>query len=297
MFSSDDTLIALLERFAPGAQLDALVRLTGGVSAEVFRLDFNAVSGSRQSVVLRVHGDRHAGHTAELEYQLLSALYENGLPVAEPLAIDASGKVMPQPYLIMTFVEGVTIIPPGETDKRIATMAALLVDIHAAKKSNLPELPLRLDPLPEVLDFLPEGDEWQALRDCLQRIPATAYTEEPKLLHGDYWPENILWQGDRIAAVLDWEDAAIGDPLSDVAAAGLELRYKFGVQAMHEFTRAYAAHQPLDSRRLALWRIYVAAAAQRYMGAWGLEPEYEAHMRSEALACIREAGEEISVSG
>ncbi|MEQ8691366.1 MAG: phosphotransferase, partial [Pseudomonadales bacterium] len=158
-------------------------------------------------------------------------------------------------------------------------------------------LPLRLDPLPEVLDFLPEGDEWQALRDCLQRIPATAYTEEPKLLHGDYWPENILWQGDRIAAVLDWEDAAIGDPLSDVAAAGLELRYKFGVQAMHEFTRAYAAHQPLDSRRLALWRIYVAAAAQRYMGAWGLEPEYEAHMRSEALACIREAGEEISVSG
>jgi hypothetical protein len=41
---------------------------------------------------------------------------------------------------------------------------------------------------------------------------------------------------------------------------------------------------------LALWQVYVAAAAQHFMGDWGLAPALEAHMRREALASIQEAG-------
>jgi hypothetical protein len=40
---------------------------------------------------------------------------------------------------------------------------------------------------------------------------------------------------------------------------------------------------------LALWQVYVAAAAQRHMGAWGLERAREDHMRQTALRQIREA--------
>jgi len=57
------------------------------------------------------------------------------------------------------------------------------------------------------------------------------------------------WQGNRMQYVLrgaltviDWEDAAIGDPLADIACCRLELRYKFGQEAAQRFTRAYARH-------------------------------------------------------
>ena len=59
---------------------------------------------------------------------------------------------------------------------------------------------------------------------------------------------------------------------------------------MQRFTRAYVKHRVVDRDRLALWQVYVAAAAQRFMGEWGLDPTLEAHMRIEALTSIREAG-------
>ena len=109
-------------------------------------------------------------------------------------------------------------------------------------------------------------------------------------MHGDFWPENLLWQNGAVAAILDWEDAAVGDPLSDVACCRVELRYKFGKASMQRFTQAYARHREVNRERLALWQVYVAAAAQRFMGEWGLAPALEARMRREALASIREAG-------
>ena len=126
-------------------------------------------------------------------------------------------------------------------------MAGALADIHELCTDDLPELPRRNDPLPEVFDYLPSGDEWQALEAHLRGLQGTAYAGQPCLLHGDYWPENILWgENGEIAAVLDWEDAALGDPLSDVAACRVELRYKFGVDAMGRFTRAYEQRLPVD---------------------------------------------------
>ena len=108
----------------------------------------------------------------------------------------------------------------------------MLLKIHDAPIADLPELPDRLDPLPEIFDYIPSGASWQGLTDYLDGLSDTEYQGEPKLLHGDFWPENIIWNNNDIAAVLDWEDAAIGDPVSDLACSRLEIRYKFGYQGM-----------------------------------------------------------------
>ena len=201
-------------------------------------------------------------------------------------------------------------------------MAACLSQVHGTPTAALPALPKRLDPLPELLDFLPATAEWSAFREHLQRLENTGFTGAPVLLHGDFWPENLIWRDGRIAGVLDWEDAAMGDPLSDVACASLELRYLYGETGAKTFENAYARRggpvsnpkgsqaqsapaasarsespdglEPeqgfaLDPQRYALWRAYVAAAAQQAMGAWGLEPSREAHMRRVALDSLREA--------
>jgi len=281
---------SIVTRLYPGAKLKAMDRLTGGVSADVHRLDLSLPDGGNISLVLRAHGASHSGHSAELEHQLLQALHRSGVPVPEPLLVDVSGSLLAVPFLVMAFVEGTSVVPSGKESQNIDLMADALANIHSMPATSLPTLPLRNDPLPDVLEYLPEGPAWQDLRAHLATQVDTAYRYSPKLLHGDFWPENLLWHNGAIAAILDWEDAALGDPLSDVACARVELRYKYGKASMERFTRTYARHHGVDRARLALWQVYVAAAAQKFMGGWGLEPAREAHMRAEALASIREAG-------
>lgn len=40
---------------------------------------------------------------------------------------------------------------------------------------------------------------------------------DPVFRHGDIWFGNILVEGDRVTGIIDWEDAAIGDPALDLA--------------------------------------------------------------------------------
>ena len=291
-----DAHTSIVTRLYPGATLLRATRLAGGVSADVSRLDVQLPDGSTTRIVLRAHGASHGGHDADLEYRLLGALHRSGLPVPEPLLVDTSGTILADPYLVIEFVDGSSALPAGEEDRHLEAMADLLARIHAFPLEGLPPLPARTDPMPEVFDYLPEGDEWRPLATLLHALTDSTYREQPVLLHGDFWPQNLLWRSGTIAAVLDWEDAAIGDPLSDVAGSGLELRYLYGAAGMTRFTDACARHRAVDPRRLALWQVYVAAAAQHFMGRWGLDAAREAHMRSQALATLREASAVLMAS-
>jgi aminoglycoside phosphotransferase (APT) family kinase protein len=281
----------------PGAQLAFAERLTGGVSAEVHRLDLRWPDGRGERLVLRAHGATHNGHPAALEYALLATLRDLGVPVAEPLQLDDTRQLLPEPYLILAFVEGTTAIPATQADRCISRMGELLAQVHDTPIAALPKLPHRTAPLPELFDYLPTGPAWRELTAQLRDITDAPYAGDLRLLHGDFWPENLLWQTDDQVVILDWEDAALGDPLSDVASARVELRYKFGRDAMTAFTQAYARHHAVEPRRLALWQIYVAAAAAHFMSQWRLDPAREAHMRAEALASIREAAAALRQAG
>ena len=59
----------------------------------------------------------------------------------------------------------------------------------------------------------------ERIRDMLASAWPFPRPNPPALLHGDYWPGNILWKDGRLAAVIDWEDACLGDPLVDLAMA------------------------------------------------------------------------------
>jgi aminoglycoside phosphotransferase (APT) family kinase protein len=246
-------------------------------------------------VVLRAHGPTHGGHDAQLEYDLLRAVARLGLPVPEALAADASCRHLAYPYVILSFAEGESIFPESSADRCIAEMAQTLADIHDSDVASLPpQLPKLLRPLPELLEFWPQGPEFDALRVRLLDADVEAYDGAPVLLHGDFWPANLIWRDGRIAAILDWENAALGDPLADVACTDLELRYLVGAAGAQEFRNAYVKRRPVPARRFALWQVYVAAAAQHFMGKWGLEPAKEAHMRRTALSALRDAAATLS---
>ena len=218
-----DAFEAIIAQALPGARIVASRPLKGGVSADVTLLEIECGYGSTRQCVLREHGVRHSGHPPKLEFQLLRALHDFGLPVARPLTFhsaDASGAA---PYVLSEYAAGSTAISASDADTRIDAMAWQLVAIHEAPTHALPTLPSRVDPQSELMGFLPDTTDWDPLRKRIAKLGPQPFDGAPGLLHGDYWPANIVWQDSRIAAVIDWEDAAVGVPKTDYASARLEM--------------------------------------------------------------------------
>jgi aminoglycoside phosphotransferase (APT) family kinase protein len=67
--------------------------------------------------------------------------------------------------------------------------------------------------------------------------------------------------------VIDWEDAAVGDPLADLAISRLDLLWIYGRQPMEAFTRHYLANTTIDLRSLPYWDLYAARRLARLAGA------------------------------
>lgn len=110
-----------------------------------------------------------------------------------------------------------------------------------------------------------------------------------RLLHGELWPGNTLWRGGTLSAALDWEDAALGDPLADVGKTRLELLFFQGDRAMQDVTRAYAGATGADLTALPSWDLHAALRPCRRLHTWGLEPEAERTMRERHAWFVRAA--------
>ncbi|MEO9469313.1 phosphotransferase [Parasphingorhabdus sp.] len=283
----------LVSAHIPGAVIKDAESMIGGVSADAMLIDIQLPGDGTRKLVLREHGENHFGHEAELEFRLLECLYSLGVKVPKPLGFNSNEGTGQHPYVLLEYIDGTTDMPSSALESCITAAADKLISIHDLPTDSLPELPQRFDPLPELLDFLPDEAEWDELRSSLSRMNSTAFTGKSVLLHGDYWPSNIIWEDGTIVGVIDWEDSAIGDPLSDVACACLELRYIHGNSGAQLFLDVYSVRCEVDPLRFALWQANVAAAGNRNMGEWGLEPSRVQAMRKVALESIREAGRVI----
>ena len=239
----------------PGCRLLSATRLVGGVSAEVTALELETENGPRKIVVRRYgEGDLSVRpRVAFEEFSLLTLLQGPGLPVPAPLLCDETGQLLPSPFIVTSFVEADGLTPP--LADMMAVMAAFLARLHHLKLSA------------ETMSFLPSRPLPLGVRRC-----------EPVLLHGDFWTGNILWRQGELAAVLDWEDAVLGDPQADVAGARLELLWALGVDAMELFTAAYrqASGDPL--RDLPVFDAAEADRVGSWVAGWGLAPEQERRM-------------------
>ena len=100
------------------------------------------------------------------------------------------------------------------------------------------------------------------------------------LLHGDFWPGNLLWNNGQLVGIIDWEDAAIGDPLADLAKCRLEFLGAFGQLAVINFTDCYLPKTPaIDPTDVPFWDLCMAMLMQTKLAAWKLEPKAEQAMQ------------------
>lgn len=174
-------------------------------------------------------------HDMVREYRVISALAGTDVPVAHAVALCTDTAVLGAPFYVMSFVDGVVLDRP-EPLARLDTGAAravceqlmdTLVALHAVDPAAV-----------GLADFgRPEGflarqvkrwhGQWQAsqteprsaLVPLVERLTATVPEQSPPaIVHGDYRLTNVMFRPDfsGIAAVVDWEMATLGDPLTDV---------------------------------------------------------------------------------
>jgi aminoglycoside phosphotransferase (APT) family kinase protein len=209
---------------------------------------------------------------AENEFKVLQLATELGLAAPTPYYLDRSGIIFSRPFLVIEFVEGKPEFPSAPRADFTAQLAKHLALIHGAdySKQSISFLPKSTNQCVETswkqptlaLPALDVGD----LRVNLEKVSSPAQQNKPALLHGDYWPGNILWQDDTLVAVIDWEDAQIGDPLIDFAISRLDILWILGANALQSFTDHYQSLMDIDYRNLPYWDLCAALRLARLIG-------------------------------
>jgi aminoglycoside phosphotransferase (APT) family kinase protein len=217
----------------PVRQLSSARLIAGGKSNLTYE-----VSGGGQSWVLRRPPVGHllaTAHDMAREYRVMAALAGTGVPVPGTYALCTDESVIGAPFYLMDKIDGTAFRTASELAplgrERVREISLRLVDALVALHE--------VDPADVGLaDFgRPEGflerqvRRWSAqlegsrsrdlpaadeLRDLLaSNVPAES---APGIVHGDYRLDNVLINGsDRPAAIIDWEMATIGDPITDLA--------------------------------------------------------------------------------
>lgn len=185
------------------------------------------------------HGEHAAtAHDVEREYRFMAALGTSEIPVPTVVGFCSDPGVIGAPFFVTEYVDGVVLHTTADAERSFgpsirtrcgvrfieAQVAIHSLDFDAAglgefhrpggyvsrqirrwSKQYEAVASRELDLYPAVLAAL------------LARLPAD---ERPALVHGDFHLDNAIFKpsGD-VAAVLDWELAAIGDPLADFGMA------------------------------------------------------------------------------
>ena len=271
-----DKLERLASRIYDDVQLLAWRRMAGGSSARTLELELGLADGGARRVVARQYGERDLSQNpcvAECEYRLLSVAARLGLPTPKPLLLGEPGRDWPSAFIVIERVDGEPDFAPRDLDAHLRQMAGTLAAIHAvdADAAGLDFLPPQADSVASRLRRTPNGAglglSQDRIADALRAVWPLRSRNRPSLLHGDFWPGNVLWKQGKLAAVIDWEDARIGEPLSDLANARLELMWAFGWDAARRFTRMYQDAAQVDAAHLPYWDLCAALGTASNFGA------------------------------
>ncbi len=288
----------VVKKFDSQCRLLRFWQLEGGVSARITALEIERADGQTQKLLMRQHGEidlKRNPNIAADEYKLLHLLHSAGLSVPKPYFVDLSGEIFPTPYIVIEFIDGKTEFDPPHWSDFLNQMAVHLAKIHAldCSKTDLSFLPEKAQAITRKLNARPalldESLQEGRIRNALEKAWPFPQLNEPVLLHGDFHLGNILWKDEQLAAIIDWEDAEIGDPLADVANCRLELLWMFGIDAMREFTNRYQSLTTFDFSMLPYWDLIAALRPAFKLSKWGLDEITKKQMQERHSVFVEQA--------
>jgi aminoglycoside phosphotransferase (APT) family kinase protein len=219
-----------------------LKQLVGGASNVTVRVQ----SGEHDWVLRRppLRGALPTANDMLREYRLQAALASAraGLPLATMVDACDDLEVIGAPFYVMERLSGfahnsasLAALPDSDVHEVGLALADALAQLHRVDPANLAAMAEFLRPEPYADRQLRRwSGQWQrsqqasnlADEPALDRVFAQLAATKPavppaRVVHGDFGLANVLYDPTtptRVQAVLDWELAAVGDPLADLGA-------------------------------------------------------------------------------
>jgi aminoglycoside phosphotransferase (APT) family kinase protein len=208
--------------------------ISGGFSKFTMGITLSRAKALPENIILRGDADATFGGASVVdEYRLIKVLYENGVAVPKPLALEETGKVFGSRFLLVEKNPGIIIghmfnLPTTQNEAVSKDIAAQLAAIHrvpVAALDNLRDADIRSSE--KALAWIDEGfNAWKPLSmpspvfeaafEWLRRNAALNDKAPRTLVHGDFGLNNLLIENNKVSTILDWEFAHIGNPAYDL---------------------------------------------------------------------------------
>ena len=263
-----DRLQAIVHEAVPGSRLLSVGSAFGAFTNDVIVVECKERTGRAFKLVIKnfVDEPEFASKCAQASFRALEMSKTLSVPVPQPILKDETGELLGAPGLITSFVEGRQIASPKDTSAWAQELAELLLLIHNVRPPIV-DKGLLFEGQEEALFILRDyaarerlghplsNDIYGAVGDLLSHLkPAPAV-----LLHMDYWQGNVLWHGDHISAVVDWDFASYGDPAIDVAYFRMNMYLRGIKPAADIFLRRYEEVSGRALKNLGFWEVVAAA--------------------------------------
>jgi aminoglycoside phosphotransferase (APT) family kinase protein len=180
------------------------------------------------------------------------------LPAPRLIDADLQGVVAGVPVTLETLVSGTTAWAPPSSAERLRTAGAALARVHAVAIAPRDHLPFRPRPI-AVDDFAADRRAERMPTTPLLRAADELITAhglppgEAVYLHGDVWPGNLVWTGDKITALIDWKTAGVGAPGVDLCELRKQVAITFGPDAPALVLDGWERATGTKARDVAYW--------------------------------------------
>lgn len=188
-----------------------------------------------------------SAHAVDREFRVQSALAGTDVPVARMYALCEDDSVIGSMFYVMGLVEGVNHVDPRlpgmEPEARGAVVGEMNRVLAALHDVDVAAVGLG--------DYGPDGNyyerqigrwtkqyratetgpvpEMDALIEAVtERMPGD--DGQRGLVHGDFRLDNMVFDGGRMAALLDWELSTLGHPYADLAAVVMQWQMPAGAE-------------------------------------------------------------------
>jgi len=286
--------------------------LVGGGSCEAFAVD----RGSARWVLRRAprHANVSSAHDVLREFKILDAIKDEPVATPRPVISCDDSSVFGAPFFVMERIDGSAILThvpeqwattPESQGRALEELIDALVSIHAVdwRACGLGDLAHGGEYLPhQITRWLAQLASYESRElPTAIRLAEWLNTHRPSdqpgaLCHGDYKLDNVLFAPEsppRLAAVVDWEMAGIGDPLVDLAWAlifhpgpdgtihlGMSKDPRFSVEALpdrRQLIERYAHKSGRDTASLGWYDVFA-----RWKLAIALEGSYAKFLRGQS---------------
>lgn len=250
------TPVSLAEARHLAAPLGLQVVSVEGIQAGSVNSNYALRLADGGRVFLRIYEEQSA-EGARGEAALLGWLRERGVPAVGPLPTPAGAPeptIQGRPAALFPWVEGEVCCQARVTPRHTHAIGQALARVHVAGgpearpgRFRVADLLARCDVIegssaPELSAMAPRLRGW--LREAEEQRSPDA---RRGLCHGDLFRDNVLWRGDQLAALLDFESASDEPFAFDLAVTVLAWCYgdDFSASLAGSLVTGYQSVRPL----------------------------------------------------